>query len=159
MLPLTIRAALLSLALSSPAALAVDRMPSHNHHLPPAGLHLDHGQRWETNAVLRQGMGGIREALMGAMHADAGGPLTAAAANRLADAIRTQVDYLVANCVLAPEADAVLHVLLGKLLEGAAGLRHDPADEAALQDIIQALKDYPVYFDDAGWKPVTAPAP
>lgn len=159
MLPHLIRAGLLSLALLPPAALAVDRMPAHDHHLPPEGLHLNQGQRWATNAALRQGMGGIREAVMRAVHADAGHGLTAAEAKRLADAIRTQADYLVAYCVLAPEADAVLHVLLGKLLGGAEALRRDPADEAALHGIIEALKEYPVYFDHEGWQPVTTASP
>lgn len=159
MSPFLIRTGLLSLLLVSFPAAAVDRMPAHDHQLPPEGLHLNQGQRWATNAPLRQGMSGIREAVVGAIHADTSRPLTTAEAGKLADAIRTQVDYLVAYCVLAPEADAVLHVLLGQLLEGAEGLRANPSDEAALHRIIQALKDYPVYFEHADWKPVTTPTP
>lgn len=155
MSPLLIRTGLLLLALVSPAAVAVERMPAHDHHPPSAGLHLNHGQRWATDAALRQGMGGIREAVVSAVHAAAARPLTAVEANRLADAIRDQVDYLVANCRLAPEADAVLHVLIGQLLQGADALRRRPADEAALHRILQALKEYPAYFDHDGWKPVT----
>jgi len=159
MLPKQIRTGLLSLLLVSTSALAVDRMPSHDHHKPSIGLHLNQGQRWATDAPLRQGMSNVREALILAVHADTTHPLSAAEADKLADAIRTQADYLVANCVLAPEADAVLHVLLGQLLEGAESLRLKPTDEAGLHNIITALKDYPAYFKHEGWKPVTTTTP
>ena len=159
MLPIQIRTGLLSLLLVSTSALAVDHAPSHDHHKPSAGLHLNQGQRWVTDAPLRQGMSGIREALIIAVHADTAHPLSAAEAGKLADAIRTQTDYLIANCVLTPKADAVLHVLLGQLLEGAEALRQNPANEAALHHIITALKDYPVYFNHEGWKPVTTATP
>lgn len=159
MSPLQIRTGLLSLLLAAFPAAAVDRMPSHHHHLPAEGPQLNHGQRWASNAPLRQGMTAIREAVVQALHADTSRALSAAEANRLADTIRTQVDYLVAYCVLAPEPDAALHGLLGKLLEGAEGLRQNPADEAALDAIVTALKEYPVYFDHAGWKPVTSSHP
>lgn len=149
---------LLSLLLSAYPAAAVDRMPAHDH-LHPESLHLNQGQRWPTNAALRQGMGGIRDAVIGAVHADTSRELTAAEAGKLADAIRTQADYLVAHCVLAPEADATLHALLGQLLAGAEALRANPADEEALHRIIQALKEYPVYFDHEGWRSVTSPLP
>lgn len=155
MSPRLLRTALLTLVLVPPAAVAVDRVPAHDHHVPPGGLHLNHGQRWATTAPLRQGMGGIREAVLAAMPAATAQPLTAAEADRLADAIRTQVDYLVAHCVLAPEADAVLHVLLGELLEGAAALRRNPADADALPRIVAALREYPRYFADENWKPLT----
>lgn len=159
MSPFLIRTGLLTLLLGSFPAAAVDRMPAHDHPLPPEGLHLNQGQRWETNAALRQGMGSIRDAVVGAVHANAPGPLSPAEAGKLADVIHAQTNYLVAYCVLAPEADAVLHALLGELLAGAEALRANPADEAALHRIVQALKDYPVYFDHAGWKPVTSSAP
>lgn len=161
MSPFLIRTGLLSVLLVSlPVSVAaVDRMPAHDHHLPPEGLHLNQGQRWASNAPLRQGMNGIREAVVAAVHADTTQPLTAAEAGKLADAIQSQVNYLVAHCVLTPLADATLHVLLGQLLEGAAALRANPADEAALHRIISALKDYPEYFDHEGWKPVTTDTP
>ena len=159
MSPLQIRTGLLSLLLASFPAAAVDRMPAHDHHLPAEGPQLNHGQRWQSNAPLRQGMTAIREAVIRALHANSSQPLSAAEANRLADTIRTQVDYLVAQCVLAPEADATLHALLGQLLAGAEALRANPADEEALHRIIQALKEYPVYFDHEGWRSVTSPLP
>ena len=159
MLPYQIRTGLLSLLLVSTSALAVDRMPSHEHEPPSAGLQLNQGQRWSTDSHLRLGMSGIREAVISAVHVDTTHTLSAAEAGKLADTIQTQVDYLVAYCVLTPKADAVLHVLLGQLLEGADTLRKNPADETALHHIITALKDYPVYFEDADWKPVTTTAP
>lgn len=154
-----LHAGLLSLLLAAPAAQAVDPAHAHDHHAPAKGLHLDHGRRWATDPALRQGMSAIRDAVVAAVHADRARPLSAAEATRLADAIQGQVDFLVANCRLAPEADAVLHVLIGQMLEGAGALRRHPADDAALQRIVHALKEYPDYFEHEGWRPVTSAAP
>lgn len=148
-------AGLLVLVLAAPLAAAGDPPSSHVHRAPAAALHLDHGRRWATTPPLRQGMNGIRKAVAEAVPTPPRA-LTAVEAKRLADAIRLQVDYLVANCVLAPEADAALHVLLGQMLEGAQALRRNPADEAALHGILAALNDYPAYFDHPGWQPVKA---
>lgn len=152
MFPFRKLAVLLVLVLAAPLAAAGDPPSSHDHHAPAGALQLDHGRRWATTPPLRQGMNGIRKAVVGAVPAHAPRALTAVEARQLADAIRLQVDYLVANCVLAPEADAALHVLLGQMLEGAQALRRNPADEAALQRILAALENYPAYFDDKGWR-------
>lgn len=155
---LTRSAVLLVLALlAAPVALAAAGADSHDHSRHGPGLHLNHGQRWATNPALRQGMAALRGEVAQALQAAASRPLTATEANRLADAIRGQVDYLVANCVLVPEADGVLHVLLGRMLEGAAALRRRPGDGAALRGIAAALEEYPVYFDHGGWTPLAVP--
>lgn len=158
--PRIIQAGLLALVMTTSSAAAIAGSPASGHeahHLPPSGLMLNGEARWSTDTALRSAMNGIREAVVSTLHGAGERPMTAQQATALADTIQNQISYMIANCKLAPQADAVLHVLLGQLLEGAAALKQNPADTAALQTIIEALKNYPVYFDHPDWKPVTAP--
>lgn len=160
LLPRIIQAGLLALVMATSSAAAIAGSPASGHeahHLPLSGLMLNGEARWSTDTALRSGMNGIREAVVSTLHGAGERPMTAQEATVLADTIQNQISYMIANCKLAPQADAVLHVLLGQLLEGAAALKQNPADTAALHTIIEALKNYPVYFDHPDWKPVTAP--
>lgn len=118
-----------------------------------AGLALNDGARWNTDAPLRAGMQRIRDAAVSALDAWPK-PLPQAEAKALATAIRDQVSYLVTNCKLEPKADAVLHVLLADLLGGAEALERDPQSQDGLPRIGRALRLYPEYFDHPGWQPV-----
>lgn len=158
--PRILLAGLLALVMttSSTGAIAGSPPSGHEtHHLPPSGLMLNGEARWSTDTALRSGMNGIREAVVSTLHGAGEQPMTAQQATTLASTIQSQINYMIANCKLPPQADAVLHVLLGQLLEGAAALKQNPADAAAVHTIIEALKNYPVYFDHPDWKPVTAP--
>ncbi len=99
-----------------------------------------------TDAPLRAGMLKLRDLI----HAPR--PADAAAAKTLSDGIDAEVQQLFAQCKLEPEADAALHGVLALLLEGAAGLRVDAADDAAWDKLQQALKLYPQRFDDAQFR-------
>jgi len=73
----------------------------------------------------------------------------------LAGKIEAQVQGIVANCKLAPAADANLHYVIADLLQGVSLMRGEDAkrsrhDGAAL--VHGALLSYPKYFDDPGWK-------
>jgi len=119
--------------------------PSHDH-----GAHgqmqLNAGQKWETDEPLRGGMERIRTLVANAA------PEDAASMQSLSGGIREQVDYLIQNCKLAPEADATLHVMLADLLQGAdlISKEHDPA--RGLSVINAALDAYPRHFAHAGWE-------
>lgn len=99
-----------------------------------------------TDAPLRAGMLKLRDLIQAPRPGDA------AAAKTLADGIDAEVQQLFAQCKLEPDADAALHGVLALLLEGAAGLRADAADDAAWDKLQQALKLYPQRFDDAQFR-------
>lgn len=99
-----------------------------------------------TDAPLRAGMLKLRDLIQAPRPGDA------AAAKTLADGIDAEVQQLFAQCKLEPEADAALHGVLALLLEGAAGLRADAADDAAWDKLQQALKLYPQRFDDVQFR-------
>ena len=114
----------------------------HAGHGQTAGLSLDDGRKWATDAGLRQGMARI-QALVEAPAPD---PAAQAAA------IRDEVAALVANCHLEPKADAVLHALIGELLAGAEAMARPETATAGLARVRAALARYPLYFDHPGWR-------
>ena len=145
--------AVLLCAMLAPAALPVTAQDHAGHHAPaPAATPAKPapGKRWATDAPLRKGMAEIRAAVDALRHYEHGhlGPKDAAT---LATTVESQVAYLVANCKLEPQADAALHGIIARLLQGAAALKANPKDTAALATLRQALQDYPRQFDDPGW--------
>ena len=140
-------------AILAPSALPAAAQDHAGHHAPtPAAATAKPtpGKRWATDAPLRKGMAEIRAAVDALRHYEHGhlGPKDAVT---LATTVETQVAYVVANCKLEPQADAALHVIIARLLQGAAALKANPKDTAALATLRQALQDYPRQFDDPGW--------
>ena len=151
----------IGLLLANPAFAAGTADQSHDHHQhhdhashDDAGMVLDQGERWATDAALRKGMERVRATFVEALPAYKRGELSSEAATDVARAIDDHVAFLVENCKLEPAADAVLHVLVAELLQGAAGLRQAPQSGEGLPRIHGALRDYPVYFAHPGWVPI-----
>ena len=111
------------------------------------------GQRWATDAPLREAMLWIRDGV--ALNATAfhDGTLSAAAAQTLAAAVEGDVQFMIANCRLAPEPDAALHALIGRMLGAAEALRDDPLSTGGLPQLEAVLNDYGATFDHSGWEP------
>jgi len=126
---------------------------THHSDHAPAALALNEGQRWTTDAPLRTGMQGIRNAVNPALAAHAEKRLTAEAATALAGTVQTQVNHLFENCKLPPKADATLHVIITDLLSGSAQLAGNPASAEGATLLAQALQRYPEYFDHPEWSP------
>jgi hypothetical protein len=136
------------------AAGAADHGHDHHDHATQeaGGLVLNEGERWATDAALREGMGRVRASFAEVLPAYQRGELSTEAATAAARDIDDHVAFLVGNCKLEPAADAVLHVLLAELLQGTATLRKAPASREGLPRIHGVLQDYPRYFDHPGWE-------
>lgn len=121
-----------ALALSAPAFAAED---AHSHGAPAgeAKLVLNQGQKWPTDAPLRQGMESIRAAVEQGMKDEP-----------LAKKVESEVAGIVQNCKLEPEADEQLHIVIAELMAAA-----EAKDNARLA---KALNAYGEHFDHAGWK-------
>lgn len=157
MMKTLVPAAMLGLLLAAGpghAAGVADQGHEHHGHAAPegGGLTLNNGERWATDAALREGMGRVRASFVAVLPAFKQGELDPAAAADAARAIDDHVAFLVENCRLEPEADAVLHVLLAELLQGTASLRQAPASPEGLPRIHGVLRDYPRYFDHPDWE-------
>lgn len=131
---------------AAPAHDAAD--DHHRHDETHPMLRLDDGQPWATDAPLVEGMERIRDAVA---EASAQSALDAAAAAALVMSVRDQINFLIANCQLEPEADATLHVFIAQLLGAAAALEADPASPAGLPQLQETLRQYPRYFAHPGW--------
>jgi len=116
-----------------------------------AGLLLNNGKRWKTDAPLRQGMQQIKVATMAATNAFHNDALTGADARKLSLKISEQVNYLIKNCQLEPEADATLHVLLSDFLGAAEIIKVDPLSSEGMPIMVKTLIAYPRYFDHPDW--------
>ena len=143
-----------SLAFAGPA-LAAEEAHSHGHAATEAKLVLNHGQKWPTDAPLRQGMESIRAAVAKDVDAIHAGKATPGQYKALAERISQEVAGIVQNCKLDPEADAQLHLVIAELMAGAEAMDGAAKSDAALQGaerVAKALNTYGEYFDHAGWK-------
>lgn len=113
--------------------------------------------RYATDAPLRQGMADIRIAVGMLEHAEHG-HLDATQVRNLAAGIERSIGTIIAECKLAPEADAALHGIIGGLGQGIAALKAHPADMGPVAGMRAALDDYARRFDDPGMAPAASPA-
>lgn len=124
---------------------------SHSHdHEGAAELSLNEGRKWETDEPLRTGMLRIHALMRPTVGAPAQG-MDAGRAKAIASGVRREVAYLIDNCKLAPKADAVLHVLIADLQEGAEALEKEVSSSRGIALIGRALERYPEYFEHPDW--------
>ena len=105
----------------------------HGHAAAEAKLVLNQGQKWPTDAPLRQGMENIRAVVAKGAKDEA-----------LAKAVETEVAGIVQNCKLEPQADEQLHIVIAELMAG--------AEAKDAERVAKALNAYGEHFDHAGWK-------
>lgn len=123
--------------------------PQH-HHAAPAQAQVpaesaSPTRPWPTDAPLRDGMARIEAAHRAALGGDPG------RGGELAATIDASIASMIANCRLAPDADAALHPILGELGRAASALRGRPGDAGALADVAAALQAYARQFDHPGF--------
>ncbi len=147
---------LVLLALIAALATARPATAQHQHDTGAHTLQLDNGNKWSTDAPLRQGMGAIRDAVAADGQAIHTNRETAAQYSALAGKIDEQIARIIQECKLAPKADAQLHIVLAEIIAGSDLMKgNDQArrKEGALK-VGDALGTYPQYFDHPGWRPL-----
>jgi len=122
----------------------------------PTKLMLDHGKKWATDEPLRKGMDEIRALMVGKLDAIHKAKLTPAEYKALGAAVEQQVAGIVAQCKLAPEADAMLHLVVADLLAGTDVMQGKAKGQPAqgAHKVVTAANSYGRYFDHPGWKGV-----
>lgn len=123
----------------------------------PAKLTLDHGRKWATDAPLRSGMDRIRALVAPQLDAAHAGKLSRAQYKALAGKIETEVAGIVTTCKLEPDADAVLHVIIGEIGAGTDAMVGKSAGQKPAQGLVQvanAVNDYVGHFDHPGFQPI-----
>lgn len=148
-------AAALSLAVASLPATAAEHR--HDHGAAPARLELNNGKKWDTDMPLRKGMENIRGAMDGALHGIHDNKLSAARYGELAKKVNGEVNGIVANCKLGPQADAQLHLVIADMLEGVEAMEGKAKKlkrQAGAVKVIGTLEKYAAHFDHPGWQPL-----
>lgn len=141
---------LLAIAIATPLFAAEDHGQHQIHHGEPT---LDHGAKWATDEPLRAGMEQIRSAMALNLERIHRTEQTPAEYTALATTIRQQVNTIVTQCKLKPEADANLHLIIADLLSGADAMQgKNGADSTSgVQQVIEALHAYGAHFNHPGW--------
>ena len=135
--------------------LAAD--PHHQHGAgEPAKLVLDHGKKWATDEPLRKNMGDIRTALDAKKDGIHKNTLTPDDYKALGTLVEARVATIVAECKLAPAADANLHLIVAELVAGAEAMQGKSATKptAGAIQTVRAVNQYGRYFNHPGWKPL-----
>jgi hypothetical protein len=129
--------------------------PGHRHEPgSETQLHLKDGQKWPTDAALRQGMVNIRNTLTPSLPAIHENKLDAKGYDQLADKTNAEVAYIVKNCHLEKDADAMLHLVLTDIIAGVgamAGKDKQLSRQAGASKVVHALESYGNYFNHPGW--------
>lgn len=148
-------AALLT-AVAPPAASAAAAHPSDehaHHHGATPGAKLERppgGGNWPTDAALRQGMETIHVALAVALPKFEKGEFSAPDATTLAGVVSGQVQFLIANCKLEPDADAQLHTVIGQMMSAAEAMVGDAVSADGVPRLHAAVQLYGDYFEHPG---------
>jgi hypothetical protein len=122
-------------------------------------MKLNAGHKWQTDAALREGMGKISTVIESNLENVHGGKVTTAQYKAIAADINGQVAYIVQNCKLDKDADAVLHGIIGGISEGVEAMEggnKKVKPSAGFVKVAQSLDSYGKVFDHAGWKAVKA---
>lgn len=119
-------------------------------------LVLNQGQKWATDAPLRQSMARIRELVAPQLDAAHAGKMSAARYQTLAGQTEQQIGVIVKECKLEPAADAVLHVVIarmGESLDIMSGKTGGDKEQALVQ-LARTVNDYGTHFEHPGFRPI-----
>lgn len=147
---------LLCLAFAGGTAHAQTERSDHAAHQGhgPAELTLDHGKKWPTDEPLRAAMEALRVDYAKNLPAIHEGKLPTAKYKALGNKTEKEIGNIVAQCKLAPEADAMLHLIIADMVAGADIMtgKSKGNRRAAAHKVAAALDNYGQYFDHPGWK-------
>lgn len=149
----------LSLTVAGRAA-ALDHDHGHDHGASsgtPSSLTLKQGRKWSTDASLRQGMGRIRDAMEEPMPAIYAGKADPSQFEIRAKRVNEQIAFMVQNCKLDKETDAMLHLVLAELIAGTEAMEGKNKEldrRGGAAKVMHALENYDRYFDHPGWRPL-----
>ena len=117
----------------------------HHDHDKPINQNVD-GKKWLADTHLQQGMKNIDTAVNKASKTLHHGSLTLGEVDTLSSYIKAEVELIVVNCKLEPEADAILHGLIHEMLTGVDHLLENPKSPNGLSKISDVLQKYQQHF-------------
>lgn len=148
----------LSLTVAGRVATAHDHDHAHGASSgSPSVLALKQGSKWPTDESLRHGMGRIRDAMEEPMPALYAGKADSTQFDIRARRVNEQIAFMVQNCKLDKETDAMLHLVLAEIIAGAEAMEGKNKEldrRGGAMKVMHALDNYDRYFDHPGWRPL-----
>lgn len=124
-----------------------------NHHSAQQEMmKLNQGEKWPIDTSLHTGMSKIKHSMETNISPIHNKQFTTPQYHTLANEVKTHLVYLFENCKLPTDADAQLHILLFKIMQGSEQMHETENQRAGAIEIIKALQQYPQYFDDKNWQ-------
>jgi hypothetical protein len=141
-----------SALITSLPTIASEHKHDNHHSSQQEMMQLDQGNKWPIDASLHTGMNNIKTALEANIDTIHTKKFTVDQYAVLSNEIKKQLVYLFENCKLPAKADAQLHTLLFKVMQGNEQMKSPNNPRAGAIEIIKALQQYPQYFDDKNWQ-------
>ncbi|MEE1653881.1 MULTISPECIES: hypothetical protein [Brachymonas] len=149
---------ILAVALASPlAVLAAEGGHNHGDHGATPAIQLNNGQKWASDAPLRQGMNAIHTSTQKMLQRAHSKQASAADYAAFDKQVNTQINYIIKNCKLEPKADAQLHGLIAQMMQGSEmtkGKQGNAKRADGVLSVAKALNTYGDYFSHPGWKKI-----
>lgn len=135
--------------------IASEHKHGNHHNAQQEMLQLDQGKKWSIDAILHTGMNKIKNAIEANISPIHTKKFTIEQYAALSNEIKIHLVYLFESCNLPAKADAQLHTLLFKVMQGSEQMQSPKNSRAGAIAIIKALQQYPQYFDDKNWQALT----
>lgn len=123
-----------------------------NHHSQQVMMQLNNGAKWPIDDSLHKGMNSIKSSMEANISAIHYKNFKSKQYQTLANEIKVHLVYLFENCKLPTDADAQLHILLFKIMQGSEQMQELGDQRGGAIEIIKALQQYPQYFADSNWQ-------
>ena len=141
------------------AAPCLAEPDQHHHHGDdevPSLLVLNQGAKWPVDEVLSAAMLRLRAGLVRNLDAIHHKRFSTPQYQQLAKKLQQEINHIVANCDLTPEADAQFHLILAAMLQRQQAMA--TGDEARQRQgavhLFNALQRYPEFFKDDVFLPI-----
>jgi hypothetical protein len=115
-------------------------------------IKLNKGSKWQIDSSLHIGMSNIKTSIENNITEIHHKKFTREQYTGLSVEINSHLSYLFKHCKLPKDADAQLHVLLFKVMQGNEQMQSATNQRSGAIKIIKALQQYPQYFDDKNWQ-------
>ena len=148
----TLVIALTGFITSIPAIANTHEHKHENHHKAQQTMQLNQGSKWPIDASLHTGMSKVKASIEKNITPIHIKEFTTVQYTGLAVEISSHLNYLFTHCKLPKDADAQLHLLLFKIMQGNEQMQSATKQRAGAIQIIKALQQYPQYFDDKNWQ-------
>jgi len=124
-----------------------------NHHVAKQqNISLYNGEKWPIDTSLHTGMTRIKTSMEKHINAIHNKTFKAEQYSVLAKELQQHLNYLFSHCKLPSDADAQLHILLFRVMQGVEKMQATSEQRTGAIKVIKALQAYPEYFNDNNWQ-------